>query len=191
MDIRNEIQCEIDVNSGSEIRVIEGVKECCNCSDQCVREQINWLVKNGYVKIVKPSEMSESEKRYCQSDRCSILRNASSFDEIKFQEEKAKQKQIIGRLQAIDRFKAFVSKMEEEFCSGSFFNGRDYDINYRGNAAIITVEGQPIIEIDFEKTSDLAYNESDNSIFYKADNDYWIIKLFYMSGKCHLKHCKG
>lgn len=186
MDINNEIQRQIDLNDGSETRAISSTAERFKCTETRVSESLEWLIRNGYVKVVSPNEMNESERMFYQSDHCRILRNVSPFDEEKFLEKKEEEERTIGSLPNIDKFKLYVSKMEKEFESRHFFHGADYALNYEGNVVTISFENRPGFEIDFGIVSNLGYDESSNSIFYEQGNGRWTIELVYMSGKCNL-----
>ena len=190
MDIKNEIQRYIRVYSGSEDRVIENVMSECRCDEEGVKANIDWLEKYKYIKYVPFLEMNAEEKRYYQSDNCTILRNIKSYDEKEHLKIKQKEYEEINKFPTKDKFNKYFFKMEEEFDRKELYNGKTYTIKYSTNSVSITLEddNNRTILIDFDKITDLYFNEPENSIYYKENNKTYVIELYYLWGKCCLKH---
>lgn len=69
----------------------------CRCDEKAVKGNIDWLEKYKYIKYVPFLEMNDEEKRYYQSDNCTILRNIKSYNEIEHLEiNKKNMKKLIS-----------------------------------------------------------------------------------------------
>lgn len=80
--------------------------------------------------------------------------------------------------------------MEKEFDRKELYNGKTYTVKYDTNSVFIILEddNNRTILIEFDKITDLYFNESENSIYYKENNKTYVIELYYLWGKCCLKH---
>lgn len=191
MDIKNEVQSQIVVNSGSEKRVINRTMERVRCSEKDVNEIIDWLLKKGFIKIVKDEDLTDCEKRYLNSDNCRILRNVTYYEEIKYFEDEAKRKEQEKVLPNKEKFATYFSRMEKEFEWKNFFNKKNYELKYGDNDVTIFIKDNDRIEsikIDFGITTDWFYDEPNNVIFYKSSDKRYQIELYYLWGNCNLKH---
>lgn len=189
MDIKKAIQMQIDVNSGSEKRVVYRVLEDFRASEKDVLENIEWLLKKGYIKKVALDDMEECERRYFESDSCSIIRNIVYYDEMEYYEKERQRREIEACLSNKEKFKLYFSRMEKEFERKTMFNDKNYTLNYGDNIVVISITDESrTIKIDFKNIYNLTYEEPTNSIFYKYKEKYYTIELFYCWGKSNLKH---
>ena len=74
MSVQDTILWEIRVSGGSEKRIIEHTMSDCNVEASVVRNAIDSLLDQGIIRSVPHSEMDDTERRYCESDRCTIYR---------------------------------------------------------------------------------------------------------------------
>lgn len=100
MNIKESIIHYIGVYDGSEKRVIENtvsdhIYEFKKQSDarQAVESNIFWLVENKYIQVVRYQDMTDSEKRYYESDGyCTIYRIVRRYNESEYLKEKYSEK---------------------------------------------------------------------------------------------------
>lgn len=95
MNIKESIIHYIGVYDGSEKRVIENtvsdhIYEFKKQSDtrQAVESNIFLLVENKYIQVVRYQDMTDSEKRYSESDYCTIYRIVKRYNESEYLKEK-------------------------------------------------------------------------------------------------------
>lgn len=189
MSIKNTIQHYISVYSGSKKRVINSTIQERKCKTVDVESNIDWLIKKDYIKRVSYSEMTDSEKTYYNSDLCEILRNIKIYDEIEYYKEQSKAYKEDEKLSNFEKFNQYFTRMENEFDRKNLTNGKNYLLEINDELATIKiVDENREITIDFNNTSNWTYNEANNSIFYKKENSYFTIKLFYLWGKCCIEH---
>lgn len=88
MKIKELIMHYIDVYEGSEKRIILNVTndyatefESERDARNIVRENINWLVTNGYISVVERDQMTEMQRRYHESDGyCTIYKKIKRYN---------------------------------------------------------------------------------------------------------------
>lgn len=158
-----------------------------------IKANIDWLEKYKFIEYVPIERMNDKEKRYHQSDNCPILRNIKNFDENEFNKIKKKEYQEINKLSDIEKFKCFFSKMEEEFDRKEIFNEKEYILTYDYNSNIVTIKfndsSEYMMVLDFNKITNLSFQESLNSIFCKLNNVNYEFYLENISAKCCLRFC--
>lgn len=193
MDIKETIQRYVGINGGSEKRVKANVVQDCKCKEEVVEANIKWMIKRKYLDvIVNRCDMNDDQKRYYDSDSCRILINLKEYNEIKYLEEKRKREEEINKLPNKDKFIKLFKEMEDEFDFNNFYNYKNYTYETTNDyAAIKNIDENETIRIDFANTSNWTYNEAENNIFYKKENSYYVIELYYLWGKCNVKHYKS
>ena len=95
MNIKESIIHYIDVYDGSEKRIVEKtvsahMGEFRKQSDakRAVESAISWLIENKYIRVVNYQDMTDMEKRYYESDCCTIYRIIKRYNESEYLKEK-------------------------------------------------------------------------------------------------------
>ncbi|MBP3560655.1 MAG: hypothetical protein J6K49_08320 [Clostridia bacterium] len=95
MSIKETIMHYIDIYDGSEKRIIE--KTAYNHKNEfknmeqaysSINKHIIWLIENKYIVRVNCDEMNESQKRYFESDCCTIYKIIKRYNEAEYLKEK-------------------------------------------------------------------------------------------------------
>ena len=96
MTIKETIMFYNAVYDGSEKRIVQNTvsdflyqfKKKTD-AEIAVYASLDWLLENNYIKVVGYQEMTDSEKRYFESDGyCTIYRKLKRFDESEYLQEK-------------------------------------------------------------------------------------------------------
>lgn len=193
MNIRESIQWYVGIYEGSEKRVISHVIQDYKCKEENVAANIKWLINKKYLGVItQRSDMNEAQKRFYDSDSCRILTVIKKYKEEDYWEEEKKKEEEIEKLSNEKKFIEFFKRMENEFDLDYIYNNKNYTYETTNEyAEIKIIDSSEIIHLDFVNTSNWTYNDAEKNIFYKKEGNYYVVELYYMSGKCNVKQYKS
>ena len=194
MDIKNSIMHYIAVYSGSEKRIIENVTND-HLSDfrkktdaeNAITNNLNWLVKNGYIAAIELQNMTADERSYFDSDMCTIYRIIRQYNEIEYYEERRKQAEAENNLSISDRFELYLHKIEQNTNSKYWYAKPAYkcEIDNKTITIIHDDESAPSV-IELEYVAQPFYDENENSLYYQYKGKSYIMQFVYLSGKIYV-----